>query len=353
MNKTEVKNYLNQIMNKSNICFHETTNNNLIKMKKNDFSVLTIYNYEEINQINYTISQLIIMAKQYKLTSCGSKQELIKKIYFHLHFSFFVIKIQKIFRGFLQRKFNNLFGPALAIKDRKLCVNNTDFITLEELDLIPYGRFFSFKESENFIYGFDFLSIYKLLFYPKCVNRKKNPYNRTPISVEVENNVIRIIHIAKILNIPIFTRSEKHLATYTSLEKTVEMRAIALFQHISSLGITCSSEWFLSLPRNKLVKFIHQLFDVWMNRADLTHQVKTRICYPSGNPFKYINMNLICSTNNDLYAKKIVLDILENFVNLGIDSEHQILGCYYVIGALALVNDTTASTFPWLFDSFN
>ena len=349
MNKTEIKHYISQIMERCNVLFHES--NKLLKISKNQFTILNTQNYHDMNKINYTISQLIAMTKYYNLTSCGTKQELVKKIYFHLHFTFFVTKIQKLFRGFLQRKFNKLFGPALPLKNRKLCINNTDFITLEELESIPYGRFFSFKEMD-FIYGFDFVSLYQLLFDPKCASKKKNPYNRNPISPEVENNIIRVLHISKILKIPVSTRMEKYLGDLSN-EKMLEMRVLNLFQTISSFGVICSSEWFLSLTRNKLIYFIHELYDVWMNRADLTQEVKKRICYPSGNPFKHINMHFIHTTNNDLFAKKMVMDILEKFVYLGIDAEYQTLGSYYVIGSLALVNDATASSFPWLYDSFN
>jgi hypothetical protein len=59
-----------------------------------------------------------------------------------------------MFRGVLQRKFNKLFGPALF--NRKLCINQTDFVTMDDLFPLPYTRFFSFKDKDDFIYGFDF-----------------------------------------------------------------------------------------------------------------------------------------------------------------------------------------------------
>jgi len=42
---------------------------------------------------------------------------------------------------------------------------------------------------------------------------------------------------------------------------------------------------------------------------------------------------------------------LEKFVNNGVDRDSKTLGAYYVLGALTLVNDSAASSLPWLFQS--
>ena len=52
-----------------------------------------------------------------------------------------------------------------------------------------------------------------------------------------------------------------------------------------------------------------------------------------------------------LNIKKKILDILEKFVNTGIDRDSKTLGSYYVLGALTLVNESAASALPWLFQS--
>jgi hypothetical protein len=52
-----------------------------------------------------------------------------------------------------------------------------------------------------------------------------------------------------------------------------------------------------------------------------------------------------------LNIKKIILDVLEKFVNNGVDRDSKTLGAYYVLGALTLVNESAASSLPWLFQS--
>ena len=91
----------------------------------------------------------------------GNKKELISRIYAFLLLSNSVVKIQKIIRGCLQRKYTKYHGPAL--KNRLLCTNNFDFLSMEQLTEIPKEQFFSFKDGDGFIYGFDILSLHNLI----------------------------------------------------------------------------------------------------------------------------------------------------------------------------------------------
>jgi hypothetical protein len=50
--------------------------------------------------------------------------------------------------------------------------------------------------------------------------------------------------------------------------------------------------------------------------------------------------------------KNVLLDIMERFVNNGIDRDSKSLGAYYILGALTLVNIEAATALPWLFQSF-
>jgi hypothetical protein len=50
-------------------------------------------------------------------------------------------------------------------------------------------------------------------------------------------------------------------------------------------------------------------------------------------------------------VRKVILEVLEKFVNNGIDNDSKSLGAYYVLGALTLVNEEAAMSLPWLFQS--
>jgi len=311
---------------------------------------INIKNYTDITTYNYTLNQLKKISKQYKLKISGNKNELIKRIYIYLYLSYHIIKIQKKFRINLQQKFNKYLGP--AFKNRKLCNNYTDFITMEELNKIALYQFFSYEDKDGFIYGFDISSIYNLIC--KIDTHKKleikNPYNRNAIPVMVLNNLKKIIRISRALKINLNLEIDNKIDNLTN-EKSVEMRALQIFQMIDSLGNYSSPNWFLSLSLHQLIKFIRELIDIWQYRAQLTIEIKKNICPPFGDPFRNINLSNINIRSNILIAKKIVLNIIEKFVNTGIDKDSKVLGAYYVLGALTLVNETAAASLPWLFQS--
>jgi hypothetical protein len=147
-------------------CFLNANNNNNKTNKKekdnieNDY-VPKISEYNLILNGSHNVAQLKYLTKQYKLKITGNKSQLIKRIYTYLYLSFNSVKIQKIMRGFIQRKYNNCHGP--AIRNRRICTNDTDFYTMDELSELPISQFFSFKDVDGFIYGFDLVSFYNLI----------------------------------------------------------------------------------------------------------------------------------------------------------------------------------------------
>lgn len=347
--------YMNQLVFKyeKNIRMNKKLN----KINNNDeneqLSMLTIHDYNKLTENNYNIQQLKTFAKYYKLKISGNKNELINRLYIFLFLSSYIIKIQKIFRGKLQRKFNLYFGPAL--KQREICTNDTDFVTMDDLKDLPYGQFYSFKDNDGRVYGFDIASIYNLIFKnTDTINISKiggiNPYNRNKIPSFVMIDLKMIVRTSKTLKIKINLDFETDLGN-VSTTKTVEMRTLSLFQNIDSLGNYSSPEWFLTLNRNQLIKFLRELSDIWNYRAQLSIETKQNICPPTGDPFRNINLSYILNENDLLNIKKAILDVLEKFVNNGVDRDSKTLGAYYVLGALTLVNDSAASSLPWLFQS--
>ena len=319
---------------------------NPMKITDNDITMLTIHNYNDITKYNYNATQLKSFAKNYKLKLAGNKSQLTNRIFAFLHLSSFTIKIQKIFRGILQRKYNLLHGP--AYKNRSLCTNNCDFITLEPLNEINFHQFISYKDVDNFVYGFDIGSLYNLIF--KTKKEIKNPYNRSNLPDYLFKNIKTLIKLGIILKTPINLEIED-VCIFMSAEKTIEMRCLSVFQQIDSLGNYSDPQWFLSLDRNNLIKFVRELADIWNYRAQLSTEVKRKICPPNGDPFRQINFQALHTEVNLVATKKSVLEVLEKMVNTGVDSDSKSLGAYYILGALTLVNDIAAISLPWLFQS--
>ena len=327
-------------------------NMNLVKnpIKINDDKIIipTVETYNEITRFNYNVAQLKLFAKHFKLKISGNKNELLVRIYSYLYFSSYIIKIQKIFRGLLARKYKSLHGPACM--NRKMCTNSSDFITMEPVEEINFHQFLSYKDVDGFIYGFDVISLHNL--YLKSGKEIKNPYNRNLLPDIVFKGIKSILRLSRILKIHVNLHFEDDTQNISS-EKAIELRALTLFQTIDSYGHLSNPAWFLSLNRSQIIKFVREISDIWSYRAQLSQETKRNICPPNGDPFRNLSMPYIHTEGNMCNVKKVVLEVLEKLVNNGIDTDSKNLGTFYVLGALTLVNSEAASSLPWFFESMS
>jgi len=321
-----------------------------IKVSDEELKIPTIKNYKTLLNNNYSLNQLKGFVKHYKLRITGNKNELMNRIFCYLHLSSFAIKIQKTMRGSFVQKYIKLHGP--AYKNRNLCTNDSDFVTMESFDNLSIHQFFSYKDLDGFIYGFDIASIYHL--FNKDNNWSnvavKNPYTRNIIPNMVIRNIIKLRRLSRIIKTHINLVIEDDTQNI-SQPKAVELRALELFQKIDSLGNYSDPQWFLSLSRNQLLKFVRELSDIFNYRAQLTNEIKRNICPPNGNPFIELNIYHIQTEEDMTKVKRYILEILEKLVNSGINEDSKSLGSYYVLAALTLVNDTAAEALPWLYHS--
>ena len=127
---------------------------------KKQITIENIPSYKNLVTLNdkkMTLEKLKQIAKLCHLKTSGKKIILIDRIKQYLTHSYFIIFIQKVFRGYIQRKVNNLRGPTLY--KRMDNVNACDFLTLEPIEEIPYYQYFSFLDNDGIKYGFDISSI--------------------------------------------------------------------------------------------------------------------------------------------------------------------------------------------------
>jgi hypothetical protein len=222
---------------------------------------------------------------------------------------------------------------------------------MDDVKDLPIEQFFSFKDEDGFIYGFDLLSIYNLVY--KCNGVIKNPYNRHPIGSKVIENLKLLLRLSKVLKIPICTEI-KDITLEVSCKKSLELRILALFQNIDALGNYSDSKWFLNLNRNQLVRLLRELIDIWTYRANLSEEVKRDVCPPVGNPFGRLSVfSQVQHSDNLDDIRKYLLELLEKFVNTGVNRDSKSLGAYYVLGSLTLVSTEAANALPWLYQAVN
>lgn len=354
--------YFNTICDK---CFLKATNNatnnktsdktsdksmkNSKLTNKNDDYIVKPSEYNLILENNYNISQLKYLNKHYKLRISGTKPQLMSRIYSFLFLSFKSTKIQRVFKNHLQKKYNYCHGP--AAKNRRLCTNDADFFTMDELSDLPFEQFFSFKDIDGFIYGFDLMSFYNLL--NKTDGQIKNPYNRHPIADTVISDFNTLIRMSKILKIQINVDIQDVTAELSNA-KNIELKTVALFQNIDALGNYSQPKWFMDLNRTQLIKMFREIIDIWSYRAHLTNEIKRNICPPVGNPFpRIVNFNNLQTAGDLDDVREYILNILEKLVTSGVDKDSKCLGAYYVLGALTLVSVDAANALPWLYQALS
>ena len=313
------------------------------KLSDNDFEELNFNNPEQLLEYEFNIPQLKKLNKNKNLKISGNKIQLLTRVYNYTYYSTLVNKIQSKWRNYIRKIFNQLHGPALI--KRHLCVNETDFFTMENCKDISYENFFSIKE-DQFIYGFDIISIYNL-FFKKNI-RAVNPYTNKPLSPIILDNLKKIIKFNKILKIKIDLHINKGDCPLN--KQHLELRVLSLFQVMDSLDNYTQINWLLDLDKRLLLRFVRELYDIWTYRANLDQNIKREICPPLGNPFRNINLNQLSNlTYNNLL--KTILNIIDPLVKDGINRDSQTLGTYYVLSALTLVNSAAAEAMPWLYQS--
>ena len=154
---------------------------------------------ENTNLKKYKIFELKSVAKTNKLRITGTKPFLILRITTHFDLMKKSTKIQSIVRGYFVRRSFQIRG--VAFKNRSLCVNETDFYTLEPLQDIPFQEFFSFTDSNYFVYGFNIQSLITLYRKQRFQTEEGilNPYNRDIIDTTTKNRIFCLYNYVKII----------------------------------------------------------------------------------------------------------------------------------------------------------
>ena len=311
---------------------------------------LTLSNYNTLLVVKYKMDELKKLCTKYKISKGGNKDDLTKRLYEYCKNSIGPLKIQKVFRGFLNRKLHKLQGPAL--KNRKICTNDTDFFTMDDMIEIPTTQFYSYRDKDDFVYGFNIVSLYNLIL--KEGSRAKNPYNRSEFDTKVKENVSSMIRISKLLKIPIEIELKNEVMDPA---KRLELKILDLFQTMNSYGNYANSEWFSDLSRNSHIRFAREVVDIWNYRALLTMAKKQEICPPHGTPFlgtPYFTNVANNATLNNLSTETVVkfnIQIIENLVKSAIDIDNKMLGTFYVLSSLTLVSQQARDAMPWLYES--
>ncbi len=313
------------------------------KISSDEFKVPDYIDFNNIVDINYNVQQLKTIARFYKQKISGNKNQLNMRLYNFLRYSFYASKLQKKWKDIIRFRYYKLRGPAVLC--RKLCNNVTDFLSFDDIKDIPYSQFFSYKDSDGFIYGFDIVSFHNLL----KEKEQKNPYNREIITNPVKKKFFKLLKYGSLLKEKLNVKINNDI-NKLSLKKRIELDGQRIFQSIDTFGHITNADWFLNLNDTMLIKLLRELADIWNYRASLSNQTKINICPPNGNPFYGINILSLVQQNTET-LKINLLNIFDKLISSSQNRENQSLGAFYVLSALTLVSQEAATSMPWLYES--
>ena len=247
-----------------------------------------------------------------------------------------IIKVQSIFRKNIITFSNKYKGPGFPFINR--CCNDEDFFSFSPLNEIESDYFFSYKDRNNNIWGFDIRSFKKLIQL-----RQNNPYNRDPIPSSVRRQLKRRLKQLEYKKI----QTEIVKPPDENIDDYLNHRLIDIMQHISQFGYSVSDTWYTALNLAQLKSLYANLEDIWNYRAQLSINVKRNICPPLGFVFRD-SQSYINNQTDIKQMSKILLDNVYKLVFTGVTEGDQKLGAMYFLIGLGKINPACFETIPWL-----
>lgn len=384
--------------------------------------VISINNYALLleNDYDYKVIDLKKMCTKIqrdygykKMKTTGTKVEMKQNIYNFYNQTFHSIKIQLKFKSHLRRKMIMLRGPAL--KNREICINETDFYTLDPIREIPDAQFYSYEEmcgEKACCYGFDIASICNLILNDNGVDSvanlnhrlvwtaSSNPYNRSIIPPNITRDILKIIKLDRLLNNKDKKNENKNKNKNSknknnnnnnwnengangniildngggggsgsgsgnividlpqdvlTPQQRYRQNVLHLFQNIDLLGHYSDPDWFLHLTYQQHITFLRELMDIWNYRAELSYNARASIYPPYGNPFPH---HITGWLTHQFYAYltlenivNINMTIIERLTTTAMQESDRCLGANFVLCALTLVSIPAREALPWLYQS--
>ena len=301
----------------------------------------------------YKIPELKRVSRENGLFVSGSKPLLIERIQRHFLQTARIIYTQSCVRRYLAMTRVRMRGPALFLTKRKLCVNDTDFYTLEPISEIEPTNFYSYQDDKGLVYGFDVKSLQMMYESQGSI---MNPYNRFEFSGRSLHHIKTLIGKPKNRSdaeaeLEIFERM------YELRTRSLETRITDLFYEIDRLGNYTVSSWFSRLSREQSLYMYKRIRALWNYRAGLEDDTKRAIC-PFFDPFTFRLGRYTGVLNSErertlteIDCRKMCVILMENLIYTGRDDITKNLMTAHILSALTLVSADAKNALPWLYDS--
>lgn len=229
-----------------------------------------------------------------------------------------IIYIQCFIRRHLILKYVKLKGP--YIFNKKKMHNETDLVSYDKLNDIPFEDLFTCQDINGFYYCFNIKSLKKLL-----ENNNVNPYTQNLFTNET------IIRYNKI--IVYFKKKKKNFNIDNELpiniNDIIKLNCVSLFQKMDKLNLYTQVNWFIDLNINQLKRLYYKLEDIWNYRLGLTFQQKKKYTN-NGKAFiiKPKDIKFIMDKNK---LQNILLNEFNKLLTQGQTKEDVIIACYWIL----------------------
>lgn len=254
-------------------------------------------------------------------------------------------KIMKWWRFYNGLHQHRVRGP--AIWSRGVCTNDADFFSTENVTDISGASFYSYKDADNHIYGFDIRSIHTLFYRARTSGEQAhNPFTRAALAPFVARQVGALVRRMQRHRVP----TEWAPLAPPTPEQQIRMKIVDVFSKIDELNYYSSPDWFLELDAEGHRQFYCSLFDIWTHRANLSISQKNTIVPGfASRLFRTPRWAVEDMTIDGI--QRLNLGVIRMMISSATDRNDRILGAMYVVSALTLVCDTARLAYPWLHES--
>lgn len=314
-----------------------------------NLSITKIQNTFKIYKLKFLKSEIIELIKINRVKSIDNKKKIKEKrisytklrlkslfdtiFMANLHIDK-LIMLQKNIKIYLIKKKIKYRG--LAVFDRTLCVNETDFSSLDPLTEIDDNNFYSYMDKSKFIYGFHLDSIYEL--FKRKKGKIRNPYTRDFFPDKIRKEILNLKRMNKIEN----NDNQQKLC----LDVMVKFKCIDVFSKIDLQGYQTNINWLYNTSNITLKHFYKRLLNYWNHKLGMSRAIKNKIL-PGGDIINS-NANLVRSSMNKHKLLDKILDILNLLVSSAEDNNDRNLGCILILHALSEINSDCINANPWL-----
>ncbi len=236
-------------------------------------------------------------------------------------------------------------GIGMYIRDT--LTNDSDFFSAESCTDLSGTMFFSYRDIDNHVYGFDIRSIHTLVYRARLSGESPmNPYTRNVIPSSIIGKVSALV---KSLHKRGFPTEWAPLEPPTP-EQQWRMKIVDLFNKIDELNYYSSPDWFISLDIGGQRRFYTELHAIWTHRAGLSMMQKNTIVPNfSSKLFRHPPWAMMDQSLEAM--QKLNMNTIRILISSAEDKNDRILGAMYVVSTLTLVSREARNAYPWLFES--